>query len=49
MTQAVEEFKDYIMVETLAVEIATNKDLDTLPNASEEFDGETLALWLEKA
>jgi isoleucyl-tRNA synthetase len=49
LTKAVEEFKDYIMIETLAVEIGTNMNLDTLPNASEEFDGETLALWLDKA
>ncbi len=48
LTKAVREFKDYIMMETLAVEIVTEKSPDTLPNASEEFDGETLALWLEK-
>ena len=49
LTQAVEEFRDYIMTETLAVEIVTEKSPSTLPNASEEFGGETLALWLKKA
>jgi isoleucyl-tRNA synthetase len=49
LTLAIEEFKDYIMMETLAVEVIAEKSPDTLPNASEEFDGETLALWLEKA
>jgi len=48
LSEAVEDFKDYIMMETLAVEIVTEKNPETLPNASEEFDGETLALWLEK-
>ena len=49
LTQAVKEFKDYIMTETLTIGIITEKSPDTLPNASEEFGGETLALWLEKA
>jgi len=49
LTKAVEEFKDYIMMETLAVETVTEKSPVILPNASDEFDGETLALWLEKA
>jgi len=49
LTRAVEEFKGYIMMETLSVEIVSENSSDTLPNASEEFDGETLALWLEKA
>ena len=49
LNRAVEKFEDYIMMETLTVEIITERNPDTLPNASEEFDGETLALWLEKA
>ena len=48
LTEAIEEYKDYIMVETLAVDVVSEKNPETLPNASEEFDGETLALWLEK-
>ena len=49
LSEAVEEFKDYIMMETLTVEMVTENSPDTLPNASEEFGGETLAIWLEKA
>ncbi len=48
LSKAVEDFKDYIMAETLTVQIESEKSPETLPNASEEFDGETLALWLEK-
>jgi isoleucyl-tRNA synthetase len=48
LAEAIEEFKDYIMLETLSVEIVTEQNPETLPNASDEFDGETLALWLLK-
>mgnify|MGYP006433350949 CR=1 FL=1 len=36
------------MLETLSVEMVTEQNPETLPNASEEFNGETLALWLLK-
>lgn len=48
LAEAIEEYKDYIMLETLAVEVVSEKNPETLPNVSDEFDGETLALWLEK-
>lgn len=47
--KAIEAFKDYIMSETLTVEITSENLPNTLPNLSDEFDGETLTLWLEKA
>jgi isoleucyl-tRNA synthetase len=46
--RAVEQFKDYIQAETLAVEINSNDVPDSLPNASDEFDGESVTFWLEK-
>ena len=46
---AVHTFEEYIMAETLTIEIVTETNPNTLPNASDEFDGETLAIWLEKA
>lgn len=46
---AVREHKNYIKDETLAVEINSEKIPDTLPNLSDEFDGETVTLWLEKS
>lgn len=48
LVAAIEEYQDYIMAETLAVSIENDKNPNTLPNASEEFDGETLAVWLQK-
>jgi len=48
LENAISVHKDYIMMETLAVEMANDKNPNTLPNASEEFDGEMLAIWLEK-
>jgi isoleucyl-tRNA synthetase len=46
--RAVEQFKDYIQAETLAVEINSNDVPDSLPNASDEFDGESVTFWLER-
>ena len=48
LENAISVHKDYIMMETLAVEMANDKNPDTLPTTSEEFDGEMLAIWLEK-
>jgi isoleucyl-tRNA synthetase len=49
LKHAIETFKDYIMDETLAVELDGEQVLNILPNLSDEFDGETLTIWLEKA
>ena len=49
LANAIEAFKDYIKAETLAVEITAENVPDRLPNLSDEFDGETLTIWLEKA
>ncbi len=48
LENAIQTHKEYIMLETLAVEMEKDKNPNTLPNASEDFDGETLAIWLEK-
>ncbi len=48
IVKAVEFFSDYIQAETLAVEINSNDVPDSLPNASDEFDGESVTFWIEK-
>ena len=49
LKHAIETFKDYIMDETLAVELDGEQVPNILPNLSDEFDGETLTIWLDKA
>jgi isoleucyl-tRNA synthetase len=46
---AIECFKDYIKDETLSVELDGENVPNILPNLSDEFDGETLTIWLDKA
>jgi len=46
--QAVDEFKEYIKDETLAVVLDAENIPDRLPNMSDEFEGETITLWLER-
>ncbi|MCC6148477.1 MAG: isoleucine--tRNA ligase, partial [Anaerolineaceae bacterium] len=46
---AVEAFKDYIMGETLALNMTATLAPQGLPTASDEFDGEKLTVSLEKA
>jgi isoleucyl-tRNA synthetase len=48
LSRAVGEFKEYIQTETLAVEMDGSHIPDRLPNLSDEFDGESLTVWLEK-
>jgi hypothetical protein len=48
LKKAIEGFKGYIQDETLAVELDGEKTPNTLPNLSDEFDGESLTIWLEK-
>jgi isoleucyl-tRNA synthetase len=48
LTNAVNTFKEYIQAETLAIEMDGSHIPDRLPNLSDEFDGETLTVWLEK-
>jgi len=45
---SVEAHRAYIQSETLAVEMDGSHIPDRLPNLSDEFDGETLTVWLEK-
>jgi isoleucyl-tRNA synthetase len=47
--KAVEQYRDYVMNETLAVQMNAKDNPGTLPNASDEFDGEQVTIWLEKA
>jgi isoleucyl-tRNA synthetase len=46
---AINAFEEYIKSETLAIEINGDQVPDMLPNLSDEFDGEMLTIWLEKA
>lgn len=48
LEKAIEAHREYIMMETLSVKMEKHQNPETLPNASEDFDGETLAIWLEK-
>jgi isoleucyl-tRNA synthetase len=48
LTESIQEFTDYIKVETLAIEINAEAVPNTLPNASDEFDGEQVTLWIIK-
>ncbi len=48
LKKAIEGFREYIQDETLAVELEGDKTPNTLPNMSDEFDGESLTIWLEK-
>lgn len=43
------QFGDYIKDETLAVVLDGENMPDRLPNMSDEFEGESVTLWLEKA
>lgn len=49
LAAAIGAFKDYIKNETLSVELDSENLPKTLPNLSDEFDGETITIWLEKA
>lgn len=46
--KSVDQFVQYIKDETLAVELDSKHVLDILPNLSDEFDGENMAIWLER-
>jgi len=48
LEKAIETHREYIMMESLSVKMERHQNPETLPNASEDFDGETLAIWLEK-
>ena len=48
MRIAADQFMEYIKDETLAGVMDTENIPDRLPNMSDEFDGETVTLWLEK-
>lgn len=49
LQQAVEAFKDYIMGETLAVELTAGKIPADVPTSSDSFDGEQVTIALVKA
>ncbi len=48
LAKAVHAFQEYIKAETLATEISSEALPDTLPNASDEFDGEQVTIWILK-
>jgi isoleucyl-tRNA synthetase len=48
MRKAVDQFKEYIKDETLAVILDGENMPDRLPNMSDEFEGESVTLWLDK-
>lgn len=48
LAQAIENFKDYIMRETLTTEMLTEGVPKILPNMSDEFDGQKMTIWMEK-
>ena len=48
LNKAIHAFSEYIMSETLAVELTDKAVPNELPNASDEFDGEQVTIWLKK-
>jgi len=48
LNAAIKDFTDYIKAETLALEITAEAVPNILPNASDEFDGEQVTLWIIK-
>jgi len=46
--RAIKAFMEYIKSETLALEMTDAAIPDELPNASDEFDGEQVTLWIER-
>lgn len=48
LSRAINTHKDYIKSETLALELNAEGLPQQLPNASDEFDGEQVTLWIEK-
>ncbi|MGV8027016.1 MAG: isoleucine--tRNA ligase [Anaerolineaceae bacterium] len=49
LEKAIEQYHDYVMNETLAIQMDSKNHPSTLPNASDEFDGEQITIWLERA
>ena len=49
LEQAVADFKDYIMSETLTVEMRAGTEPQGGVSASDSFDGEQVTVWLNKA
>jgi len=45
---AIKAYKEYIMSETLALELKGEGLPEILPNASDEFDGEQVTIWIDK-
>lgn len=48
LEKAIEVYREYVMAETLAVKMTSQDHPATLPNVSDEFDGEQVTLWLEE-
>ncbi|NMB61438.1 MAG: isoleucine--tRNA ligase [Chloroflexi bacterium] len=48
LQQAIEQYRDYVMAETLTVEMTSEDQPHILPNASDDFDGEQVTIWLTK-
>ena len=46
LNKAINEFSEYIKAETLALELNAEAVPNVLPNASDEFDGEQVTLWI---
>jgi len=49
LTEAVQAFRDYIMMETLAVELLPGEVPGDMPSGTDEFDGEQVTIGLAKA
>ena len=49
LTEAVHAFRDYIMMETLAVELLPGEVPGDMPSGTDEFDGEQVTIGLAKA
>jgi len=48
LSKAIKSFTGYIKNETLSVELSDEAIPDILPNATDEFDGEQMAIWIIK-
>jgi isoleucyl-tRNA synthetase len=48
LKNAIKSFREYIKTETLALDLNDEAVPNELPNSSDEFDGEQIAIWIQR-